>query len=74
MIDIKELILKRVPKYFVGNLISTLVDTLVLWVFSHYVFSHYVGQIIISPFISFECAVFTNFLVSYYLINLLTNH
>lgn len=66
MINIKELILKRVPKYFVGNLISTLVDTLVLWVFSHHVFSHYVGQIIISPFISFECAVFTNFLVSYY--------
>ena len=68
MIDIKELILKRVPKFFMGNLVGTLVDTLVLWVFSHFVFRHYVGQVIISPFISFECAVFTNFLVSYYFI------
>ena len=58
-----KLILRRLPKYFVGNLTGTLVDTLVLWLFSHLVFHNYVGQCIISPIISFECAVFVNFLV-----------
>ena len=66
MNKVKELILKRFPKYFMGNLLGTLVDTVVLWVFSHLVFKGYVGQCIISPFISFECAVFVNFLVCYH--------
>ena len=65
MIDFKVLILNRVPKFILGNLTGTLVDTLVLWVFSHFVFRGYVGQVIISPVISFECAVFVNFLLSY---------
>ena len=64
----KELILHRFPKFVAGNLLGTLVDTLVLWVFSHFVFQAYVGKVIISPIISFEFAVFTNFIVSYYLI------
>jgi putative flippase GtrA len=67
MIKAKELILHRIPKFVAGNLLGTLVDTLVLWVFSHFVFHNYVGKVIISPIISFEFAVFTNFLVSYYL-------
>ncbi len=46
---------------------GTLVDTVVLWLFSHFVFRRYVGQVIISPVISFECAVFTNYVVSYYI-------
>ena len=54
MNKVKELILKRFPKYFMGNLLGTLVDTVVLWLFSHLVFKGYVGQCIISPFISFE--------------------
>ena len=62
----KELILHRFPKFVAGNLIGTLVDTLVLWVFSHFVFRGYVGKVIISPLISFECAVFVNFLMAYY--------
>ena len=61
----KELILHRFPKFFAGNLLGTLVDTLVLWVFSHFVFQSYVGKVIISPVISFEFAVFSNFLFSY---------
>ncbi len=65
MINAKELILKRLPKYFLGNLTGTAVDTLVLWVFSHFVFHRYFGQVILSPFISFECAVFVNFLMCY---------
>lgn len=67
MIDVKTLILNRFPKFVAGNLLGTLADTLVLWVFSHFVFHGYVGEIIISPVISFECAVFVNFLVSYYI-------
>ena len=63
----KDLILHRFPKFVAGNLLGTLVDTLVLWVFSHFVFHGYVGKVIISPIISFEFAVFANFLVSYYL-------
>ncbi len=63
----KKLILHRFPKFVAGNVLGTLVDTLVLWVFSHLVFHRYVGKVIISPIISFEFAVFTNFLVSYYL-------
>lgn len=61
-------ILKRVPKFIIGNVVGTLVDTLVLWVFSHFVFDGYVGEVIISPVISFECAVLVNFLLSYHFI------
>ena len=63
MIEVKDLIVNRVPKFIFGNLIGTVVDTLVLWFFSHVVFHSYVGQVIISPAISFECAVFVNFLL-----------
>lgn len=68
MIDLRVLILRRVPKFVLGNLIGTLVDTFVLWVFSHFVFDGYVGEVIISPVISFECAVLVNFLLSYHFI------
>ena len=67
MTKLKELILNRIPKFAIGNLLGTLVDTLVLWVFSHFVFQGYVGKVIISPIISFEFAVFANFLFSYYM-------
>ena len=63
----KKIILRRIPKFIAGNLLGTLVDTLILWVFSHFVFHEYVGKVIISPIISFEFAVFTNFIFSYYL-------
>lgn len=64
---VKELILHRIPKFVTGNLLGTLVDTLILWVFSHFVFQRYVGKVIISPIISFEFAVFSNFVFSYYM-------
>lgn len=68
MNKVKELVLIRFPKFVAGNLSGTLVDTLVLWLFSHFVFHRYFGKVIISPVISFEFAVFANFLVSYYCI------
>lgn len=68
MNNAKEMIVHRVPKFIVGNLLGTLVDTFVLWIFSHFVFHDYVGKVIISPIISFEFAVIANFIFSYYLI------
>jgi len=53
-------------KFAASRLIGTLVDTLVLWVFSSYVFSSYIGNYIVAPTISFEVAVFVNFIFSYY--------
>lgn len=66
MNKLKELIVKRFPKFFAGNLLGTAIDTLVLWLFSHFVFHGYIGQVVISPVISFECAVMTNYVFSYF--------
>ena len=60
-------LLKRFLKYTGTSLAGTLVDTLVLWLLSDFVFSKgYWGQYIISPVISFQCAVITNYLIFYY--------
>ena len=61
-------LLTRLPKFIGANAIGTLVDTAVLWLFSHFVFDSYIGEYIISPFISFECAVFSNFLFSFFFV------
>lgn len=54
-------------KFMVSRALGTGVDTLVLWLFSHFVFSEsYLTTYIISPVISFEAAVMSNFLCSYY--------
>lgn len=48
-------------------MLGTGVDTLILWICSDFIFSSsYLGVNIISPTISFEAAVFSNFLCSYY--------
>lgn len=39
-----------------------------LWILSHYIFTTYVGQYIVSPCISFECAVLSNFLCSWHFV------
>ena len=57
---------KRLPKFIGVNLLGTVVDTAVLWIFSHYIFHGYVGQYIVSPIISFECAVICNYVFSYF--------
>ena len=50
-----------------SRLIGTGVDTLVLWLTSHFIFSGgYVATYVLSPLISFEAAVMSNFLCSYY--------
>lgn len=62
---ISELV-KRFPKFVGVNAIGTTIDTAVLWLFSHFVFDGYVGEYVISPVISFECAVLSNYLFSYF--------
>lgn len=54
----------KVPAFIITNLIGTAVDTVVLWLFSDYVFHGYAGIYVFSPFISFECAVLVNYLCS----------
>ena len=57
---------KRFPKFVGVNAIGTIIDIAVLWLFSHFVFDGYVGEYVISPVISFECAVVSNYLFSYF--------
>ena len=65
--NIRSFILKIAS--FVGfNAVGTVVDTFVLWLFSHFVFNSYWGIYIVSPMISFEFAVFSNFLSSFFFI------
>ncbi len=59
--------LVRFLKYSGTSLAGTLVDTLVLWILSDLVFTKgYWGEYLVSPAISFQCAVITNFLISYF--------
>ena len=48
-------------------MVGTMVDTLVLWILSDFVFRDgYWGQYILSPIISFQCAVVVNFTIFYF--------
>ena len=53
-------------EFLVSRLFGTGVDTLVLWICSDYIFTSYWGSYILSPIISFEFAVMSNFLWSYF--------
>lgn len=60
-------LLKRYMKYMGTSLAGTFTDTLVLWLLSDFVFNDgYWGQYIISPVISFQCAVIVNFTIFYF--------
>ena len=49
------------------GVVGTIVDTLVLWLLSDFVFTKgYLGEYIISPLISFQCAVAVNYTISYF--------
>lgn len=52
--------------FVISRSLGTVVDTAVLWLCSKYLFPGYWGEYIISPAVSFEVAVFTNFVCSYY--------
>ena len=60
---------KRFGSYVGISLLGTAVDTLVLWLCSHFIFNgSYAGRNVVSPAISFECAVLVNFCNSYFLV------
>lgn len=57
-------LLKRYVKYIGTSVAGTIVDTAVLWLLSDLVFTKgYWGEYIISPTISFQCAVAVNFTI-----------
>lgn len=53
-------------EFVVSRLFGTGVDTFVLWICSKFIFHDYWGIYVVSPVISFEFAVFNNFVCSYY--------
>lgn len=53
-------------EFVVSRLFGTGVDTFVLWICSKFIFHDYWGIYVVSPVISFEFAVFSNFVCSYY--------
>ena len=60
-------LLIRYAKFAGTSLIGSVVDTLVLWLMSDLVFTRgYWGEYIISPLISFQCAVTVNYMISYF--------
>lgn len=61
-------IVKKFPKFILANGLGTVVDTAVLWLLSDHIFHRYASVYILAPFLSFECAVFTNFCSSFFFI------
>lgn len=59
-------VLVRYVKFLGTSIIGTVVDMLVLWLFSDFVFNDgYGGEYLLSPVISFQCAVFVNYSIFY---------
>ena len=57
----------RYAKFAGTSVIGSIVDTLVLWMLSDLIFTRgYWGEYIISPLISFQCAVTVNYMISYF--------
>ncbi len=59
--------MRRYIQFLLSRILGTGVDTLVMWLCSDFIFyGSYIGINIISPAISFEFAVLSNFLCSYF--------
>ena len=57
----------RYLRFLLSTLAGTAIDMLVLWLCSDYLFKgYYWGEYLLSPFISFECAVLVNFALAYF--------
>lgn len=60
-------LLVRYVKFAASSLAGTVTDTFVLWLLSSYVFEEgYWNEYVISPVISFQCAVAVNFTIAYF--------
>ena len=61
------IIRRKYLQFILSRAVGTGVDTLVLWILSHFIFGgSYWTTYILSPIISFEAAVMSNFLCSYF--------
>ena len=61
-------LVRKFPRFVLAGGLGTVVDTAVLWLLSHFMFSRYAGDYLLAPVISFECAVFTNYCTAYFFI------
>ena len=60
-------VLVRYVKFLGTSIIGTCVDMLVLWLLSDFVFGKgYWGEYLLSPVLSFQCAVIVNFTLFYF--------
>lgn len=60
-------VLIRYVKFLGASAAGTAVDMLILWILSDFVFAdRYLGEYILSPLISFQCAVIVNYTVFYF--------
>ena len=60
-------LLLRFLKFMGTGAIGSIVDTFVLWILSDHIFTTgYLREYIISPIISFQCAIAVNFTISYF--------
>ena len=60
-------LVRRFLKFVATGAIGSVVDTSVLWLLSDHIFNgSYWGQYLVSPLISFQCAVAVNYAISYF--------
>ena len=60
-------IVVRYLKFAGSSIAGTVTDTLVLWLLSSFVFGEgYWGEYVVSPAISFQCAVAVNYTIAYF--------
>jgi putative flippase GtrA len=58
--------IKKIAKFSLTGITGTIVDTAVLWLLKTFVFHSYLTVYIVSPAISFEIAMFNNYVISYF--------
>ncbi len=58
-------IVRRSGKYVSVTALGTVIETLVLWWCTEFLFATFETRYVVAPIISFECAVINNFLLSY---------
>ena len=62
-------IVVRYLKFAGSSIAGTVTDTLVLWLLSSFVFGEgYWGEYVVSPAISFQCAVTVNYTIAYFFV------
>lgn len=64
----KHGVLIRYGKFLLCNIPGTIVDLVVVWAFSEWVFSSMVGQYLFSPMISYECGILVDFVLCYFFV------